>query len=425
MSWKGMFAYAFPPFAILPRVLQKIRTEQCLIILVAPFWPRQSWFPSILDLLVEKPVRIPVSEHLLTQSTIHKQPRNFPVGCMEIVKQQFIEKGFSSETAERAASCRQPSTYRTYNTRVRSFMAWAKGRKVDYMQASIGEVAEFLNYLFTVRNLAVSTINGYRAAISLVHKSWNGVSVCQSKDLSDLVNAFFISRPPVRRLLPPWSLSLVLDKLLRQPFEPLKKAKLKFLTWKTVFLVAAASGRRQSCIHALTTEEGHIRWDQTGVTLIPHPGFLAKNESVHYMSKAVFLPYIHQVSSQVEDRAWCPCRALQFYLAATKKFRSGSGQLFLTYQEGNRKAASRDMVSRWITALIRWAYENSVEGDLKAYKIRAHDVRALSASWALFKGVSMAEIMEAASWSTASTFSSFYLKDVAKERGTFARAVLS
>ncbi|KAJ8045149.1 hypothetical protein HOLleu_08092 [Holothuria leucospilota] len=92
-------------------------------------------------------------------------------------------------------------------------------------------------------------------------------------------------------------------------------------------------------------------------------------------------------------------------------------QLPVYDHDGNHKAASRDTVSRWITALIRWAYENSVEGDLKAYKIRAHDVRTLSAS--------LAEIMEAASWSTASTFSSFYLKDVAKERGTFARVVLS
>ncbi|KAJ8051019.1 Histidine--tRNA ligase [Holothuria leucospilota] len=52
---------------------------------------------------------------------------------------------------------------------------------------------------------------------------------------------------------------------------------------------------------------------------------------------------------------------------------SSSSILAQAELDGNHIATPRDTVSRWITALTRWAYENSVEGDLKTYKIRAHD----------------------------------------------------
>lgn len=46
LNWSGLFGYAFPPISLLPRVLQKIKQESCKIILVAPLWPRQAWFPQ-------------------------------------------------------------------------------------------------------------------------------------------------------------------------------------------------------------------------------------------------------------------------------------------------------------------------------------------------------------------------------------------
>lgn len=68
-DWSGMYAYAFPPIALIPRVLLKLsRTTKCRVLLIAPFWPRQLWFSQLLDLLVSEPVRLPVREDLLTVS---------------------------------------------------------------------------------------------------------------------------------------------------------------------------------------------------------------------------------------------------------------------------------------------------------------------------------------------------------------------
>jgi hypothetical protein len=52
VSWEGIFAYAFPPPILIPKVLMKVRQENCLILLVAPLAPHQSWFPHLLELIV-------------------------------------------------------------------------------------------------------------------------------------------------------------------------------------------------------------------------------------------------------------------------------------------------------------------------------------------------------------------------------------
>ena len=68
MDWNHLHAYAFPPFILIPAVLEKIPQHQCRIVLIAPFWPQQLWFSELLLLLVSAPIRLPLIPRLLTQS---------------------------------------------------------------------------------------------------------------------------------------------------------------------------------------------------------------------------------------------------------------------------------------------------------------------------------------------------------------------
>jgi hypothetical protein len=78
VSWEGMIAYAFPPKAILQKVLQKVRETRVLsLILVAPHWPRQPWFADLMQLKSEGPVPLPSWRRLLTQphsGLVHLDP---------------------------------------------------------------------------------------------------------------------------------------------------------------------------------------------------------------------------------------------------------------------------------------------------------------------------------------------------------------
>ena len=49
-------------------------------------------------------------------------------------------------------------------------------------------------------------------------------------------------------------------------------------------------------------------------------------------------------------------------------------------------------------------------------KISAHEVRALSSSWAYWNSVALDNVVRAVYWSTNSTFASFYLRDLAPIR---------
>lgn len=48
LSWKGLDAYAFHSFGLIPRSLINIRREQASLVLVTPYWPSVAWFPLVL-----------------------------------------------------------------------------------------------------------------------------------------------------------------------------------------------------------------------------------------------------------------------------------------------------------------------------------------------------------------------------------------
>jgi hypothetical protein len=72
-DWSKGRNYAFPPFCLIMRSLAKLREQGGELILVAPLWPTQAWYPSLLDLSMSPPVLLPFSQTLLLgpQGEIH------------------------------------------------------------------------------------------------------------------------------------------------------------------------------------------------------------------------------------------------------------------------------------------------------------------------------------------------------------------
>ena len=67
-SWGGMLSCAYPPFALMGQVLAKLRVSRgARLILIAPFWPRQAWFPHLFHLSLALPRRLPLLQDLLSQ----------------------------------------------------------------------------------------------------------------------------------------------------------------------------------------------------------------------------------------------------------------------------------------------------------------------------------------------------------------------
>ncbi|KAL8585912.1 hypothetical protein ACOMHN_061073 [Nucella lapillus] len=67
IPWSNLLGYALPPFPILGKVLRKAREDLATLILVAPRWPAQGWFPELLHLSHVPPVKLSVSARSLLQ----------------------------------------------------------------------------------------------------------------------------------------------------------------------------------------------------------------------------------------------------------------------------------------------------------------------------------------------------------------------
>lgn len=51
INWENLKFYAFPPFSLILRVLQKIINDKAEGILIVPYWQSQPWYPLFLRLI--------------------------------------------------------------------------------------------------------------------------------------------------------------------------------------------------------------------------------------------------------------------------------------------------------------------------------------------------------------------------------------
>ena len=114
---------------------------------------------------------------------------------------------------------------------------------------SVKQVSDVFKYLYQDLNFHPSTIDTYRTAIVDILGP-AGLHISQNSDLNRLLSSFHRDCPKSFRDLPKWNLSVVLNELRKAPFEPMKDTDLKHLTLKTAFLLALASSKQRSEIHA-------------------------------------------------------------------------------------------------------------------------------------------------------------------------------
>ena len=325
------------------------------------------------------------------------------------------QRGFTAEVADRIAAPQRLSTRAIYTSKWSVFQRWCMEQQVDFGSPSIGDICNFFWYLFHDLNRCPSTIEGYRTAIADTLGN-SDLNIGSNTDIARLITSFYRDKPKKSRPLPKWDLALVLHKLTQPPFEPQEECTLKLTTWKTVFLLALASGKRRSKIHAWT-HDGTLclgNWEQ--VQLTPSPSFIAKNqlakEGPHIVSPVIIPALKSDQDSRNLDILLCPVRALKHYLDRTKDSRTGRHLLFISYKLGHSKDIQCSTISSWIKHTIQFCYSRPESTDMVLTGVKAHDVRAFAASKAFYGGTSLDQIMQACHWRSHNTFTKFYLKDL-------------
>lgn len=132
---------------------------------------------------------------------------------------------------------RAPSTRNMYACRWKLFTEWCTQRRVIPEQCSVPLVLGFVQSLLE-NNRAPSTLRVYVATISAQHAFVNGQPLGSHNLVTRFLKGAQRLRPAQTVRCPPWDFSLVLKSLTQHPFEPMEQGDLKWISWKTAFLLA-------------------------------------------------------------------------------------------------------------------------------------------------------------------------------------------
>ena len=347
----------------LGKVVEKLQDYHCnRIILIAPGWPNMPWFWDLVAMSSQIPLCLPNIPNLVSQpfnQVLHRNLSNLNLHAWLLEPQQS----------------RSRASLRQWQHELRLL-------KEDQPDLSMKAMADFLLHLFQDKKLQPGTIDGYRSAIA--DKLGNStINVSKDENLTRLLDSFHRDRPKGRRGIPSWNLSLVLHQLTEAPFEPLKEASLKHLTFKTVFLLALGSGKRRSEIHAWLHKNIKHQSDCPKVSLYPSPSFLSKNQLATEGPDSVAPVVIPSLAPSLDrslkgDRSLCPVRALRYYLDRTSDFRPKE-LVFVSFKKGFDKDISPATISSWIKQTVILCYELSDQEALTLHQVKAHDVRVFAA----------------------------------------------
>ena len=224
--------------------------------------------------------------------------------------------------------------------------------------------------------------------------------------LQDLLRSFCLESAE-RQLHPPaWDLSLVLRFLNTSPFEPLSEAPLRALTQKVLFLLSLATAKRVGELQALSSVVTFVHGD---ACLSYVPQFVAKSESLtHSIPRSFLVKSLSDFAAGLDDDLLlCPVRALRIYLDRLSSLSLLRHRLFVSPRRPTRPL-SKNAVSFFLRDVISSAGASRPE----VGRIRAHDIRGVSISVAFHRNWSVSAVLESATWSSSSVFSSFCLRDL-------------
>ena len=141
-SWDGLQASAFPPVAVIPRVLAKLRaSEGTELTLVTPHWAQRPWFSTLVQLSLAPPV------FLMSRPDLLSWPPGSPsaqASCLATLQRFTGAAGFSSAVAEQSWLARRPSSRSVYQVRWSIYRGWCHSNGHSVSSPTLAMVADFL-----------------------------------------------------------------------------------------------------------------------------------------------------------------------------------------------------------------------------------------------------------------------------------------
>ena len=193
---------------------------------------------------------------------------------------------------------------------------------------------------------------------------------------------------------------------------------LELLYYKTAFLVVLASGARGSELVALSRASHNLEFTilasgakQVSIRMVPK--FIPKNQRPEIIPEPIKFPGMAHLFPNESEGLHSPVRALGLYIvkSAERAQNDPLEKLFVHFTPETQLFTTH--FRRCVAETIQLTYENSSQSDLP--KIRAHDVRGISASIAFYRNTPLKELCGLIGWKSSNVFVRHYLCDMAAD----------
>ena len=323
---------------------------------------------------------------------------------MEHIRSSLKAKGISTESADIISNCRAKGTTTTYGYAWNKWMGWCQQRKIDPSDSTLGEILDFMTFLFHQKNAKHRYLGVFRSALSAYHKPIEGCKVGKHPLISSFMAGVKNLRPPMPKYTEIWDVDDVLRYIKNLP----KPLSLKQLSYKTATLLALIIIPRGAEINML--DISHMGLTKTKCVF-------ALKELPKNQKRAMKTPVLDFDNFQEEPNL-CPIKSLLEYCEVTRPSRAINKEtsLFLSLNKPH-KAITKSSTARWIKDVLKGAGI-----DTQIYQ--AHSVRAAATSKAFMKGLSVSDIIKRGNWSKESTWQRFYNRNIRSVSSKFQEKVL-
>ncbi|XP_063986037.1 uncharacterized protein LOC135167121 [Diachasmimorpha longicaudata] len=363
IGWEKMFFYAFPPFILIPKVLQKIKSEGSRGIVKITF-----------------------------------MEESYP-GGRQVIREAFKKRGIPEDSLNISLSSLSDSSIKQYDHALRKWWNFGVSNKLSVYNADTSTILKFLTSEFE-RGASYGTLNTIRSAIALIL----GPDIGQNEIIKRFFKGLSKLRPSQPKYESTWDPKIVLDYFKDFSNEDLP---LDVLSKKLVTLLALVTGQRMQTLALIDVRNIRIKNELVEIKIDSR----IKTSKPGTKQPVLILPFFK------ENQNICPAKTLQKYLNISKDIRNKSHALFISFKKPYHKVSTQTL-SRWVKDTLQ---ECGVDTEI----FSAHSTRHASTSSAKKLGVGIDLIKKCAGWTeNSSVFAKFYNRPIIQDPSLFAKTIL-
>ncbi|KAJ8043466.1 hypothetical protein HOLleu_10559 [Holothuria leucospilota] len=296
LDWGDLNFYAFPPFCLIPRCLQKI---------------------------------------------INDSGQGIMVVCRPL-----LTTGLTLSTIRLISASWRPSTKKQYAVHINKWKKFCHLKGVNDRVSDVNHVLEFLSDPFNKENLSYSSINSARSALASYLILKDKFTIGDHPLISRLLKGIFNLRPPMPRYQETWDVKVVFRYL--RTLSPASRLTLKQITLKLSMILALTSAQRVQSLSFLHLDRMNLNKDQVSF----HFHELLKQHKPGNRNSTL------KLRSYPPDRRLCVVTYLRQYIQRTSNIRGTERYLLISYKKPYKRVTT-STIARWIKEVMKAAGINT------------------------------------------------------------------